>query len=188
MDLDSLEDSIVVKMAAGIAVIAICLAIGFRCALSRSLGKIDLSLTRGVTVVEHVDDILDDLDRLELSQRAFLHTGEDRFSEGVVESATDLLQHVDLLKQLPGQSAALSQQIAQMSHSVDSAMNLVGESNDLKHYFGTDAALALLDEAGDRSIQDAQWNAAKLKKLATARVLDRVRGERKLRAVLDVLF
>lgn len=175
-------------MASCVALVAICLAIGFRFALSRSLGKIDASLTRGVTVVEHVDSILDDLERLSLSQRAFLHTGEDRFSEGVIESATGLIQHVDALKQLPGQSAALKHQIAQMSHSVDGALDLVGESNDLKHYFGTSVALTLLDEAGDSSIQDAELDAVQLKRLATAHVLERVRTEGKLRSVLDVLF
>jgi CHASE3 domain sensor protein len=188
MDLNSVEDSAIVRMAAGVALIAICLAIGFRSALSLSLGKVATSLTRGVTVVEKVDDIVDDLDRLRVSQRAFLCTGEDRFAQGVIESATELIENVGDLKQLTAPSSALARQIAHVSHSVDSALELVGESNDLQHYFGTDAAVTLLDDDGDHSIESAETDAIALKKLATSRVLERVRIEGKLRSVLEVVF
>ncbi len=188
MDLTSIEDSISVRMAAGVAVTAICLAIGFRSALSLSLGKFVTSLTRGVAVVEKVDDIVDDLDRLRVSQRAFLYTGEDRFAQGVIESATRLIENVGVLKQLTAPSSALARQIAHVSHSVDWALELVGESNDLQHYFGTAAAVTLLDDDGDHSIGSAEIDAMQLKKLATSRVLERVRIEGKLRSVLDVVF
>ena len=167
MDLTSIEDSMSVRIAAGVAVTAICLAIGFRSALSLSLGKIVISLTRGVTVVEKVDDIVDDLDRLRVSQRAFLYTGEDRFAQGVIESATGLIENVSALKQLTAPSSALARQIARVSHSVDWALDLVGESNDLQHYFGTAAAVTLLDDDGDHSIGSAETAAMQLKKLAT---------------------
>src|SRR5271156_3939862 len=112
MDLNSVEDSAIVRMTAGVALIAICLAIGFRSALSISLGKIAATLTRGVPVVEKVDDIVDDLDQLRVSQRAFLCTGEDRFAQGVIESATGLIENIGVLKQLTAPSSALARQIA----------------------------------------------------------------------------
>jgi CHASE3 domain sensor protein len=188
MDLNSVENSMIVRMAAGAAAIAICLAIGFRSALSLSLGKIVTSLTRGITVVEKVDDIVNDLDRLRVSQRAFLDTGEDPFAQGVIESATGLIENVAVLKQLTAPSAALARQIARVSHSVDWALELVGESNDLQHYFGTAAAVTLLDEDGDRTIESAETDAIQLKKLATSHVLDRVRTEGRLRSILNVVF
>ena len=188
MDLNSVEDSVIVRMAAGVAMIAICLAIGFRSALRLSLGEIVISLTRGVTVVEKVDDIVDDLDRLQVSQRAFLSTGEDRFSQGVIESATGLIENIGVLEQLTVPGSALGRQIARVSRSIDLAIELVGESNDLQHYFGTDAAVTLLDDDGDHSIESAETDAIQLKKLATAHVLERARAEGRLRSVLKVVF
>ncbi|MGO9057320.1 MAG: CHASE3 domain-containing protein [Candidatus Binataceae bacterium] len=188
MDLDSGEDSKIVRIASGLAVITICLAIGFRSALNRSLSKLGPSLKWGFAVVEQADDILDDLDRLRISQRAFLFTGEDRFSQSVIESATGLIEHVDALKDFPAQSPALRHQIMRLSHSVDWVLDTVGQSNDLQQSLGTAVALALLDEDGDHSIQDARLDAVELKKLVTSRVVDRVSIERKLRSVLDVLF
>ncbi len=188
MDLDSAEDSTIVTMASGLAVIAICLAIGFRSALDRSLSKLSPSLERGFAVVEQADDILSDLDRLRISQRAFLFTDEDRFSQNVIDSATGLIEHVDALKQFPAPSPALRRQIARLSHSVDWVLDTVGQSNELQHSLGTAVALALLDADGDHSIQDAKLDAMELKKLVTNRVVDRVGIEHKLRSILDVLF
>ena len=82
----------------------------------------------------------------------------------------------------------MARQIARVSHSVDWALDLVGESNDLQHYFGTAAAVTLLDDDGDHSIGSAETAAMQLKKLATSRVLEQVRIEGKLRSVLDVVF
>jgi CHASE3 domain sensor protein len=188
MDLNSVEDSTILRMAAGVAVIAICLTIGFRSALSLSLGKVVISVTRGVTVVEKVDDIVDDLDRLRVSQRAFLSTGEDRFAQGVIESVTELIENVGVLKQLTAPGSALARQITRVSQSIDLAIELVGESNDLQHYFGTEAAVTLLDDDGDHSIESAETEAIQLKKLAAAHVLERARAEGRLRSVLEVVF
>jgi CHASE3 domain sensor protein len=164
------------------------MAIGFRFALSTSLHKISASLTRGITVVEQVDDILNELDQLRVSQQAFLDTGEDRFSQGVVESATGLMAHVGALKQLTTPTPALARQIMRVAHSVDWALELVGETNDLQHYFGTAAAVTLLEDDGYHSIQSAETDAVELKKLATNHVLERISIEGRLRSVLNVMF
>ena len=78
MDL-SIEDSKVVRTGAGLAVLVICLAIAFRCAIDRSLAMVNKSLTGTLLVVGYADDILDDLDRKKIDQRAFLSTGNDCF-------------------------------------------------------------------------------------------------------------
>ena len=188
MDLNSAEDSNLVKAAAASAVVIICLAIGFGFALNRTLGLVGRSLTRGFIVVEHVDDLVDELDRLNVDQRALLATGGDRYSEGVAESVTGMLSHVSALQGLHFHDQALNLQIVRVSHSVNWVLDLVGQINDLQQLYGTQVAMALLDADGETSIQTAKMEAKQLKRLTTEHVMYRVRGERKLRSVLEVVF
>ena len=94
MDPYSAEDSWTIR-GLGLALVVICLAIGFHYALNRTLTKVNDSVTGGFLVVEHVDAIVDDLDRLTLNQRAFLGTGDERFSQDVVESVMGIERHLD---------------------------------------------------------------------------------------------
>jgi len=187
MDL-SIEDSKAVRSGAGLAVLVICLAIAFRCAIDCSLAMMNNSLTGTLLVVGYADDILDDMDRLRVDQRAFLSTGNDCFSDGIYESATSMLVDLDALEKLRLQSRALRGQILRVSDSVHSALDLVGRSNELEQSDGTSVALALLDGDANNSIEDARAGAVELKRLATDRILYRIQPSRILRYALAALF
>jgi CHASE3 domain sensor protein len=188
MDLNSAEDSISLKVAAAFAAAIICLGIGFGFALNRSLGQVGNSLTRGFVLVEHADELVDELDRLSIDQRALLSIGGDRYAEGVAESVTGMITEVNALEQLHVRDQDLERQITRLSNSVDWVLSLIGQTNDLQQSFGTEVALAVLDSDGDNSILAAKMDAMELKRLATDRVLYRVRIDRKLRSVLEVVF
>ncbi len=188
MNLDSAEDSNLLRLAAGAVLLIICLGTAFSLALDRTFSKVSNSLIGSFAVVEHADGIVDDLDRLRIDQRAFLSTGEDCYSEDIVESATQIINHLDALEQLPVHGQALRRQIARLSHSVHGALNMVGLSNNLQQHWGTAVALELLDEDGYNAIETARMDALAVKRLATDRAMHRVSVERKPRLVLDMLF
>jgi CHASE3 domain sensor protein len=188
MDFDSLEDSAIVKAVAVLVAVSICVAICLRYALNHSLGAVNISMRRGFIVVEHVDRIVDALDQLKVSQRALLSIGGDRFSEGVAENVTGMLAEVDTLRQLKTRDPLLKRQIARVTRSVNWVLDLVGKTNELQRLFGAPAALALFDADGDNYILTAKLDAIQLKQMATDSALHRVRAQRRLRSVLEVLF
>jgi hypothetical protein len=56
-------------------------------AYDRSLEKVNDSFVQGLIVVEQLGVIADTLVRLSVDQEAFLSTGDQRFQDGVIESA-----------------------------------------------------------------------------------------------------
>jgi len=186
MDLNSAEDSRIVRTGFALALVVICLAIGFHCALNRSLTKVNDSLTGGFLILEHVDSILDDLDRLSLNQRAFLGTGDERFSQDVVESVMEIERHMDSLQQIARKGARLRPPIDNLARAIDWALDSLGKSNEIEQTSGAAVAIALLDN--DESLEDAKDVAQRLRRQATDGVFDRVQTERKMKAILDVIY
>lgn len=186
MDPYSAEDSWIIRAGCALALVAVCLASGFHYVMNRTLNKVNNSVTGGFLVVDHVDAIVDGLDRLTLNQRAFLGTGDERFSQDVVESVMGIERHMDSLGQLKIPDPRLRIVISKLEHSVEWALDSLGKSNDLNQTMGSGIAIALLDN--DESIADAKMVAQELRKAATDGVFDRVRTERKMKAILDVLF
>jgi CHASE3 domain sensor protein len=190
VDLEDAEDSKIVRTLCGLALVGLCLTVGFRFAfnhtLNHTLTKVSDSLTGGLEVVEHADGILDDLDRLNINQRAYLATGDERFSEDVVESVIGIRSHLESLEQFGGKGPQFRDRVEELHHKVDWVLNAVGKSNELQQSAGVAVAMALLDD--DDSIGDAKLDAIALKKWATEGVFDRVRRERKAHSVLEVLF
>src|SRR5260370_24051206 len=154
MDLNSAEDSGIVRIGFALALVVICLGIGFHYALNRSLTKVNNSLTGGFLVLEHVDSILDDLDRLSFTQRAFLSTGDERFSQDVVESVMGIERHMDSLQQIARKGARLHAPVDNLARAIDWALNSLGKSNEIEQTSGAAVAIALLDN--DESLEDAQ--------------------------------
>ena len=71
----------------------------------------------------------------------------------------------------------------QAERAVTWALDSLGKSNDLNESMGSGIAIALLDN--DDSIDDAKRVAQELRRLVTDGVFDRVRTERKMKAILD---
>ena len=175
-----------VKVGCALVLVAVCLAIGFHYAFNRTLTKVNASVTGGFLVVDHVDAIVDNLDRLTLNQRAFLGTGDERFSQDVVESIMGIERNLDSLEQLKNRSPRLRLDITKLERSIGWAFDSLGKSNDLNQTLGSGIAIALLDN--DDSIADAKLVAQELRKEVTDGVFDRFRTQRRMRAILDILF
>jgi|SRR5579875_1306572 CHASE3 domain sensor protein len=186
MDLSSAEDSKIVRMMCGLAAAVICLTIGFRFVLNRALSKVTNSVTGGLIVVENVDSIVDNLDRLNINQRAFLSTGDDRYSEEVAESVIAISTSLEALKRICIKGEPLQRRVARLSRQIDWALESVEKTYELKQSISPAAAIALLDD--DDALTEAKMQAQSLKKAATDGMFDRVETQGRLRAILQVLF
>jgi len=186
MDLTSAEDSKFIRVLAILAAAVICLSICFRFVLNHTLNRVNNSVTGGLIVVENVDSILDNLDRLNNNQRAYLSTGDDRFSEEVAESVIAISSNLEALKRISVKGEPLQRRITTLSHQIDWVLDAMEKTYEIQQSAGTAVAIALLDN--DESVTQAKMDAMSLKKLATDGMFDRVRTERRMRSVLDVLF
>ncbi len=186
MDLTFAEDSRIVRIASLLTAVVICLIICFHLVLNRALNTVSNSVTGGLIVVENVDSIVDNLDRLNNNQRAYLSTGDDQYSEEVAESVIALSSDLEGLKQISVKGKPLQARIAELSHQIDVVLGSMQKTYEIQKTAGSAVAIALLDN--DDSILDAKMDALALKKLATDGMFDRVRTQRKIGAILKVLF
>jgi CHASE3 domain sensor protein len=186
MDLSSAEDSKIVRTAGLLAAVVICLVISFHFVLNHTLSRVSNSVTGGLIVVENVDSIVDNLDRLNNNQRAYLSTGDDQYSEEVAESVIAITSNLEALKQISVNGQPLARRINELSHQIDWVLDSMEKSYEVQKTAGSAVAIALLDN--DDAVMDAKMNALSLKKVATDGVFDRVRTERKMRSILQVLF
>src|SRR5579871_4800140 len=122
MDLSSAEDSKIVRVSCAVIAAMICLSICFRFVLNHTLTTVTRSVTGGLIVVENVDSIMDNLDRLNINQRAFLSTGDDRFSEEVAESVIGISSSLESLKQISIKGEPLQRRVTKLSHRIDWAL------------------------------------------------------------------
>jgi CHASE3 domain sensor protein len=186
MDLEVAEDSKLVRMVCILTAAIICLAICFRFVLNHTLSRVTNSVTGGLIVVENVDAIVEDLDRLAMNQRAFLSTDDDRYSEQVAESIIAISTNLEALKQVSIKGEPLRSRVTKLSHRIDWALESVEKTYELQQTVGSSVAIALLDN--DDAVEEAKNEALAVKKLATDCMFDRVEMQRKTREILQVLF
>jgi CHASE3 domain sensor protein len=185
MDLTTAEDSKIVRIACGLALATVCLALCSRLALNHTFVEVRCSVVGGLTVVEKIDSITDNLDRLTMNQRAFLLTGDDRFAVGVAESVMVMSFDLDTLERIPT-STLLQSYIAVLSHRIDLTLDSIRKSYELQRHLGAGAAIALLDS--DAAADDAKQEAFSLKRAATDGMFDHVQTECRISSILKVLF
>lgn len=186
MDLNSAEDSKTVRMLFGATVVVICLGIGFHHTLKRVLARVNDSLIGGLMVVDHVDSIVNQLDRLTIDQRAFLSTGDDRFSQNVAESVMGIDRNLESLRVAANKDQRLRNPVDRLCRAVNWVMDSMGKSFQVQQTNGSAVAIALLDD--DASVEGAKDEAVQLRTLATNSVLDGVRSESRMKSILKVLF
>jgi CHASE3 domain sensor protein len=187
MDLTEAEDSKIIRTLGILAAVIICLSIGFRLVLNHSLARVTNSVTAGLIVVENVDSILDNLDRLSMNQRAYLATGDDRYSEQIAESVMAISTDLEALKQVSVKGEPLRRQwVTRLSQRIDWALDSVQQTYELKRLSGAEVAIVLLDN--DVAIDEARMEASELKKVATDGMFDRMENERTTDSILHVLF
>ena len=186
MDVDSWKDSEAVRLGFGLALVVLCLGIGFHYALDRILTSVRESMTGGFGVVNDADSIMNGLDRLNLNQRFFLRTGDLHFSQDMYESVTEIERHMDSLRQIAQQGSQLRGPIARLDRGVDGALDSLRRSNDLDKSKGSAEAIALLDR--DESIPEGRREAEQLRKLAAQGIFDHVRNQRQMESILAAVF
>jgi len=186
MELSSAEDSKLVRMMCGLTVVVICLGNGFHDELKRTLAQLSDSLVGGLVVVDHVDNIVNQLDGLTTEERAFLSTGDDRFSQGMVESIMGIDGNLESLEVEAIKDKGLSAPVKKLSQSINVVMDSMSESFQVQKIAGAAVAIAYLDH--DASVDGAKDDAARLRRLATDSLFARVRGESWMKSILDVLL
>jgi hypothetical protein len=186
MDLNSAEDSKSVRLLFGLAIVVLCLGIGFHHALKRTLSQVSDSLVGSLVVVDHVDSIVNQLDRLNIDQRAFLSTGDDRFSEVVVESIMGIDRNLESLEVEARKDRRLIDPVGKLSQSIGGVMDSMGKSFQVEKTAGAAVAIAYLDD--DPSVDGAKGDALRLRRMATDGVFARMRNESRIKSILNVLF
>ncbi len=156
-------------------------------AYDRSLTRMNDSFTEGFMIVDRLGAVLDALGRISIDQQAFLSTDDARFQDGVVESAEALTIHVATLNALAARGKLQRPPLAILSRSIDQALTLVGESDEVRQTRGTRAALAYFD-ARENTFAEARLQAGQLRSEIARHISERVRSARSPKALLhDVL-
>jgi hypothetical protein len=172
--------------AGSVLVLAIlCLGIAFQYAFNRGLKRIGASTKDGLAVISDVDSIIDGLNRLSLSQRSFLRTGDLHFSLDESESVIAINLRTASLRAIAAKQGSLRDAVIKLSGAIDGALRSLGTSNDVEKSAGTAAALKFLDN--DVSIEEARTQAEQVRRLATEDVFHRVRAEHRI-WLSDLLF
>jgi hypothetical protein len=185
MDTNCAEDSKIFRMLFGFALVALCTGIGAHTVLDRELARLGDSMNESDMVVENVDEIVDDLNYLDISMRAFVSAGDGRFSDDVVLSITGLEVHMESLLQLPVKRRQLKRSIGKLNHMVKLALDSLGHSSRV-HPPGSGSVMTSLDRAS--SLECARIEAAELKDEARQDVFSVIRTERSTASLLDLLL
>jgi CHASE3 domain sensor protein len=89
----------------------ICLAIWFRFVVNRTVTKVAHSMTGGLSLIDNIDSVMNNLDRLSMNQRAFLYTGDERFAGQVAESIMAISNNLESLKQISLNDESLERKV-----------------------------------------------------------------------------
>lgn len=186
MDTECAEDSKIVKMLFGFALVALCMGIGAHTVLDRELARLGESMTESDMVVENVDEIVDDLNRLDISMRAFLSAGDGRFSDDVVLSVTAVEVHMESLQQVAVKRRRFKRSVARLNHMVKLTLDSAGKPPRVRHALGTGNIIASLDQTS--ALACARIEAAEVKDEARQDVLSVIHTQRGAASLLDLLL
>lgn len=149
----------------------------------RRLAKVNDSFIQGFMIVDQLGVIADALGRLSVDQEAFLSTGDQRFQDGVVESAETFLLDRNRLNSL-ADSSQLRRSLNSLSRSIDQVLSSVAESDKIREVRGRGAAVAFF-ESKEPAISDAKLQAERLKIGITGCVSDRIQSARGFSALFE---
>jgi hypothetical protein len=156
-------------------------------AYDRSLAKANDSFIQGFMVVEELGVIVEALARLSVDQEAFLSTGDQRFQDGVIESAVTFAVDMDRLNALAAGSKSQRPLLNRLSGSLKQVLGWVAESDEIRDVRGRVAAVAFF-ESKEAAISDAKSQAEQLRVEITGCVSDRIRSGRGSSALFQVLL
>jgi hypothetical protein len=186
MDTNCAEESRITRLVIGFALVALCIGIGVHALLVHGLERLGDSMTESDMVVENVDEVVDDLNRLDISMRAFLSAGDGRFSDDVVLNVTELEVHMESLLQLPIKRQRLKRGIGKLTDMVKLALDSAGSADQIRHLPNNGSEVCSLDRSS--SLECARIEAAQLKDEARENVFTVLRTERTTKSLLELLF
>jgi hypothetical protein len=155
-------------------------------AYARGLAKVTDSFTQGFIVEEQLGAMLEALTHLSVDQEAFLSTGDQRFQDGVVESAQTLELDMYML-QLAYGTKLQRPLLNSLSRSIDLVMGSVAESDDIRDVRGRLAAVTFFDSQ-EAAISVAKSQADRLIIDITACLSDRVRSAHGTSVLFEALL
>ncbi len=158
----------------GLALLFVWGVVSLAHAYARGLAKVNDSFTQGFIVEERLGAMLEALTHLSVDQEAFLSTGDERFQDGVIESAQTLELDMYMLHLACGiklQPPLLNS----LSRSIDLVLGSVADSDDIRDVRGRIAAVTFF-ESQEAAISVAKSQADQLIIDITACLSDRVRS------------
>jgi hypothetical protein len=152
-----------------------------------SLAKMNDSFAQGFMLEERLGGVLDNLARLRIDQQAFLATGDERFQDGVVESAETLTLDIGVLNSLAAKSEMERPLLTSLSRSIEQVLGSVADSDHIREVRSKADAVAFF-ESQETAISVAKWQADQLRIQVAGRISDRIRSARSTNALFQDLF
>lgn len=140
----------------------------------RRLDKVNDSFIQGFVIVDELDLIADALARLSVDQEAFLSTGDQRFQDGVIDSAQTFGFNQNRMSSLAA-GTNLEGSVNSLFRSIDQVLGSVAESDQIREVRGRVAAVAFF-ESKEPGIFDAKLQAEQLRTQISSSVADRIRN------------
>jgi hypothetical protein len=170
----------------GLALVFVWSVMSLGHAYNRTLTKMNYSFAQGITLVERLGAMLDALVRLSVDQEAFLSTGDERFQDGVIESAQTL--ELDMYMLNLADRAKLQRPLLNgLSRSIDLALGSVADSDEIRDVRGRLAAVTFFDSQ-EAAISVAKSQADQLIIDITACLSDRVRSAHGTSVLFEALL
>ena len=159
----------------GLALVSAWGVLSLAHAYDRALTKVSNSFIQVFMIVDQLGVIEETLTRISVDQQAFLSTGDQRFQDGVIESAQAFVLHRDRLSLVAG--TKLQGSLSSLSRSMDQVLASVAESDEIKEVRGRSSAVAFF-ESEQVAIAQVQSQAEQLRIEISGSVSDAIRSGR----------
>jgi hypothetical protein len=155
-------------------------------AYDRGLAKVNDSFSKGFIVEERLGAMLAALTHLSVDQEAFLCTGDERFQDGVIESAQTLRLDMYMLE-FAYRTKLQRPLLNSLSRSIDLVLASVADSDDIRDVRGRVAAVTFFDSQ-TVAISVAKSQVDRLINDITASLSERVRNAHRTSALFEALL
>jgi hypothetical protein len=146
----------------GSATFVLCATLLVAHANIRSRVQATDELSKGLSLMDHLDPISEDLDLMKDSQVAFLLTHNILFNDTVASATVDLINNIAWLTYSMRHEKRLTAPVAKLTAAVTVALRSIKQSYDVQRSFGASAAVAFL--ASD-TVDSAKLDAKELKRV-----------------------
>jgi hypothetical protein len=147
----------------GSTIFVLCATLLFAYANIRNRVQATDELSKGLSVMDHLDLISGDLDLMKDSQVAFLLTHNILFNDTVASATIDLINNITWLTYSVRHEKGLTAPVAKLTAAVTVALRSIKQSYDVQGSSGVCAAVAFL--TSDTVVDSAKQDAKELKRV-----------------------